>query len=464
VTAQATEAAAPPRVDRALVAALIGNFLVRLDGGIVGQMITLYLADIRQSGVLEVTATTLAALSIVFYAVELIFSPIMGAKADQYGNRALLLVGPFFGVAAVTVASVAVFGAQFLGWLTVFIVGVSLVFWLLGLTRVLQGFSSAASIPSILSYLSVRTEGSLSLRGRVMAIFEVTTAVGLLGGYVIGPQLWKYAGAWGFVWTGLIFLSSAAFFLVVREDRQTNAQIGQRRQAGPSEPFLTRLRRMVRRRDLMVFVPAWLSVNAIVGLWGIHLVYQMRFSNPNDGQFLTDLFSENVISALLGGIGLIFCVGIIVWGSFVLGRLREVTVMRISSAGLFLICAAAFGVNHSGGEAPLLWLSLVGVVVGLAIMSGFLPAAVTYLARLSGISAADRGLLMGVYSVVLGLGQAVGIGLGGRFADAAGVDGIILLTFLLGLAAAFSVFRLVHTPDDESDIAEHGKVGMSLHA
>ena len=240
MTAQVTEAMAPPRVDRSLVSALIGNFLVRLDGGIVGQMITLYLADIKESGALEVTATTLATLSIAFYAVELIFSPIMGAKADEHGNRALLMVGPFFGIAAVTVASIAVFGSEFLGWLTVFIAGVSLLFWLLGLTRVLQGFAAAASIPSILSYLSVRTEGSLPLRGRVMAIFEVTTAVGLLGGYVIGPQLWKYAGAWGFIWTGLIFLASAAFFLVVREDRQTNALIGQRHQYGVSEPFMTR--------------------------------------------------------------------------------------------------------------------------------------------------------------------------------------------------------------------------------
>jgi predicted MFS family arabinose efflux permease len=207
-----------------------------------------------------------------------------------------------------------------------------------------------------------------------------------------------------------------------------------------------------------------MAVNAIVGLWGIHLVYQMRIANPTDGQLLTDRFSENVISAVLGGVGLIFCAGIIIWGSFVLGRLREITVMRISSVGLFMICAGAVVVNHFGGERELLLAGLAVVVVGLAIMSGFLPAAVTYLARLSGISAEDRGLLMGVYSVVLGLGQGIGIFLGGRFADAAGVDGIILLTFLLGLVGAVSVFRLVHMSDADVEATKAGKVGMSLHA
>ena len=189
----------------------------------------------------------------------------------------------------------------------------------------------------------------------------------------------------------------------------------------------------------------------------------MRIANPTDGQLLTDRFSENVISGVLGGVGLIFCIGIIVWGSFVLGRLREITVMRISSVGLFLICVGALSVNHSGGELALLLGGLAVVVVGLAIMSGFLPAAVTYLARLSGISADDRGLLMGVYSVVLGLGQGVGIFLGGRFADAAGVDGIILLTFLLGLVGAFSVFRLVHMPDADPEV-HRGRQGRGRPA
>lgn len=464
MTAQATEAPARPRVDRSLVAALIGNFLVRLDGGIVGQMITLYIADIERRGLLTAGPIVLGLLALAFYAVELAFSPIMGAKCDQYGNRLLLLIGPLFGLAAVTVASAGVIGTELLGWGQLFLFGVSLLVLALALTRILQGFAAATSIPSILSYLSVRTEGSLVLRGRIMAIFEVTTAIGLLGGYVAGPQLWKIAGPWGFILTGLIFLASAAFFLIVREDRAAGAQHHGHGHGSAADPFLTRLRRIMRRRDLLVFVPAWLSVNAIVGLWGLHLVYQMRKENPDDGQYLTAVFSPDVISAVLGGAGLIFCVGIIVWGSFVLGRLREVTVMRLSAIGLFGLCAAAFAINHAGAAPELLALSVLAAAVALGVMSGFLPAAVTYLARLSGRASADRGLLMGLYSVVLGLGQAAGTGIGGLFAAVSGVDGIILFSLLLGLVAAFSVFRLVHVSDDDAGAPARQEIGLSLHA
>ena len=76
----------------------------------------------------------------------------------------------------------------------------------------------------------MRTEGSLPLRGRVMAIFEVTTAVGLLGGYVIGPQLWKYAGAWGFVRTGLVCPISA---FVCRSSRTTRKKAALARKIRP---------------------------------------------------------------------------------------------------------------------------------------------------------------------------------------------------------------------------------------
>lgn len=461
MTTQHTTVALRPRIDGSLASALVGNFLVRLDGGIVGQLITFYLADVKQRGILEVTATTLSLLSIIFYAVELGFSPIMGAKCDEYGNRLLLLLGPLFGLMAVAVASVAVIGGDLLGWNQVMLLGISVLFIALGLTRLLQGFAAAASIPSILSYLSVRTESSLALRGRVMSIFEVTTAVGLLGGYVVGPQLWKYAGPWGFILTGLIFLAGAACFWVVREDG--SGAVRQRRGAAEgAEPFLPRLARVLRRRDLLTFVPAWLSVNAIVGLWGIHLVYQMRTGSPNDTQFLTGYFTENVISAVMAGSGLTFCSGIMIWGTYVLGRLREVPVMRLSAAGLFGLCAAAFGVNHSGGEGVLLVLSLGLVVVALSVMSGFLPAAVSYLAALAGTSAGDRGLLMGIYSVVLGVGQAIGVGLGGRFADAGGVDGIILLTFLLGLVALASVFAL--TPLSQGSAEAGDTLGFGMHA
>ena len=42
---------------------------------------------------------------------------------------------------------------------------------------------------------------------------------------------------------------------------------------------------------------------------------------------------------------------------------------------------------------------------------------------------------MGLYSVMLGLGQLLGGALGGPFAQAGGVNGLIVLTALLGTGA-----------------------------
>jgi len=63
-------------------------------------------------------------------------------------------------------------------------------------------------------------------------------------------------------------------------------------------------------------------------------------------------------------------------------------------------------------------------------MSGFTPAALAYLADITEEYAGDRGAIMGLYSVFLGVGQFVGSSLGGPFADWRGMDGVILLSAL----------------------------------
>ena len=74
--------------------------------------------------------------------------------------------------------------------------------------------------------------------------------------------------------------------------------------------------------------------------------------------------------------------------------------------------------------------------------SSFAPAALAYLADISEVAAKDRGLLMGLYSVFLGLGQLLGNGMGGVFAQAWGFDGLIFLTAILAFIALISLLLL----------------------
>jgi MFS family permease len=91
----------------------------------------------------------------------------------------------------------------------------------------------------------------------------------------------------------------------------------------------------------------------------------------------------------------------------------------------------------------LLVIWIVLLLVGVFAESSFAPAALAYLADISEDAARDRGLLMGLYSVFLGLGQLVGNGLGGVFAETWGFDGLIYLTSLLAFIALVALLALL---------------------
>ena len=83
-------------------------------------------------------------------------------------------------------------------------------------------------------------------------------------------------------------------------------------------------------------------------------------------------------------------------------------------------------------------LLLARVVIGgagLFVLAGATPAAIGLLADMTEAYPNDRGAIMGLYSVFLGLGQIIGSILGGLAAQKAGLDGIFVVSFvMLGIA------------------------------
>jgi predicted MFS family arabinose efflux permease len=75
------------------------------------------------------------------------------------------------------------------------------------------------------------------------------------------------------------------------------------------------------------------------------------------------------------------------------------------------------------------------------VQSGFTPAALSYLADITELFPSDRGAIMGLYSVFLGLGQFLGASVGGLFVDWRGADGMALIAGLLGILVTFLVSR-----------------------
>ena len=75
-------------------------------------------------------------------------------------------------------------------------------------------------------------------------------------------------------------------------------------------------------------------------------------------------------------------------------------------------------------------------------MAGATPAALGLLADITESHPADRGAIMGVYSVFLGVGQILGALASGPAGDWAGIDGLLGASVVLILVAMLPLQRL----------------------
>ena len=93
-------------------------------------------------------------------------------------------------------------------------------------------------------------------------------------------------------------------------------------------------------------------------------------------------------------------------------------------------------INHAADVALPVTLAFVAVALaGLFVLAGATPAALGLLADVTESYPDDRGAIMGLYSVFLGLGQIAGSLVGGIAAQSAGLDGIFIAAFgLLAIA------------------------------
>jgi MFS family permease len=149
------------------------------------------------------------------------------------------------------------------------------------------------------------------------------------------------------------------------------------------------------------------------------------------------------MSLVLGAYVLFFGLSLLFW-AFFLNRVPRLLLMLSSITGIYLFCIALAGINHFGtGNSMLMVIWVVLLLVGVFAESSFAPAALAYLADISEDATKDRGLLMGLYSVFLGLGQLLGGGLGAVFAQIWGFDGLIYLTVLLAFVALVALLMLL---------------------
>lgn len=406
-----------------VTAVVWGTFTLRLATGVTGTMLLYYLANLPAYGGERVSAIQVGLMGSLFYASELIGSPLFGIVSDRIGHRRVMLVGPAFGAIAVTI--------------TAFAVSLPVLMF----TRLLEGGSTAASVPSILGFIAFATAADELARGRAVARFEAATLAGLMLGMVIAGLLFPLLGPMAFLVNALLYgLSFALYKFGVPEHAEPEPAA---KAHDPGEG-LRRYVRILRSRQVWLLAPTWIAINATLGLYTSQTLFQMvRKPDPQfSDQQLMGGFSPAVISIGLGIGGLLFFAGLFYWGDK-FRYLRRTTIIFRGIAGGFALLAAGTAINHAAGMALVVPILLAIVAAaGLFVLAGATPAAIGLLADVTEAYPDDRGAIMGLYSVFLALGQITGSMVGGAAAEAAGLDGIFVASFVLLAVALIPLSHL----------------------
>ena len=409
-------------MSRSLLAVLVGTFTLRFSTGLTGGLLVFYLRDLR------VDPLTLAVFGATFYAAELVLSAPFGLLSDRWGHHRVMQVGPLFGAVAVVMT-----------WATTDL-------FVLGTTRWLEGASTAASVPSILGFIAMVTAGDELLRGRASARFEGATLAGLGVGIVAAgllydgiPGLMPGLGRGAFLLNAFIYLVS---FLIYRFGVQPAR--GEAASTRAAHYGWRRYSELLFTSHVWLLAPTWIAINAALGLWTSQSIFQLiREPDPQfaDQQLMGGFVGAQIALGL--GLGLVvFFAGLAYWGER-FRNLRRTTIIFYGILGGAVSVLAAIAINHSGGLPD---LARVGfgllAAAGVFVLAGATPAALGLLADVSEAYPADRGAIMGLYSVFLAVGQIGGGFIGAESAIRAGIDGILLATLALLAVALLPLARL----------------------
>lgn len=419
---------------RSIVAAILSTLLLRVASRISFVLLGFYLGEHFAS------ATVVALVLEAFYISELMLAPIVGSLSDRVGRKPFLLSAPIVGsVAALCLAGATLvfphphaspYDSRLVVLLLMVLVG-----------RLLEGAATALNAPASLGYIAEVTSGSEKLRARVMTAFEVATVGGLALAIPFGGKISSLLGTWGFfVVIALHLVNGALIACCLKENAQRGTQL-------EAHPSLAESLSVLHYKRIFTFFPTWLSINALIGAWITLSTIMLTYPEPAadmrfPGQLLYGGFSKEEATLLIGGFGLLFLVGMGLW-MLALPHLRRTTVMFIGLGGLSLSIVALTLINSLVGKpAHVLLVLLPMVVLGVLLLSGFTPAALTHMAAIGELLPGKRGAVMGLYSVVLGVGQLIGASLGGLCVDLGGFYGLMGFSVAMGLVALAGVLYL----------------------
>lgn len=334
---------------------------------------------------------------------EMVFAPFLARFADRFGRRLFLIGGPLFCLVGAIMLSLANHPESIV------------------IARLVEGVGAACFIPTALGTIAAATSHSREVRARASGAFEAANLAGYAGGFVVGPFAyhWLQHGAF-LVLAGLYLCAALVCAALVPHVPPL-----------PVSPISRVLGAIVGPGPIRSFLPAWMAAFALLGAYAAHLPALLR-RQPVPGQTLLHHFDERMISVILVSWIVLLLIGIAIWTPWV-PKLGAVRTMRRAAPGAWLISGALLALNHSPLDWAPLYIPLL--LIGVLVLAGFGPAAITYLAECSETFVADRSALMAFYTVALAGGGAIGSVVGGIFVRLDYADGLVIFGLLLTVFA-----------------------------
>lgn len=183
----------------ALTLLFLTLFIVMLGFGVIMPILPFYAESMGAN------ATALGLLFATYSIIQFFTSPIWGQVSDRIGRKPPLLIG------------LLGFSLSFL------LFGLATELWMLFAARILGGFLSAATLPTVLAYIADTTDEEH--RGSGMGVLGAAMGLGVTFGPVIGGVLGEYNQQLPFFFSAAVGLAVAiAMFFVLPESLPPEAR------------------------------------------------------------------------------------------------------------------------------------------------------------------------------------------------------------------------------------------------
>jgi MFS family permease len=365
----------------------------------------------------------------------------MGGVLSGWGVAAVLAIYPiaelstvsFFGSYSDKIGRKPIFVASlFITGLAAFLFGIATFEFLAYILAALFGIGAASKVTTTLSMIA--DASSEFNRARLMGYYDLSTLMGLAGGFGLGIILLEFGWAPSillFAAAGACAISGVLALSLIKETRVVSQS---------EVSMVALLKEVAGDKRIQLMLPVYIPIISLYGL----VISKLK-------HIIEDYFSLSAIDmiVLFAMLGISLILGIIVMGhlSDSMMKRRPFIVSGLIGFGLLAYLLVA-----NADQFEVVWSIWPALPVLGFIAGAFPPAAMAYLTDVSSEEA--RGSTMGVYSIFFGSGMIIGP-LAAEFAYSIGglFPGLGILVALFIVIACIGTYFLPEAAPTRSEEA-----------